>query len=234
MKFFFSLLFLLSFPCLLFSQNPRVGYEIKPNYRKAVMLESLQTAETMSDINPGYPKSWIEEEDYISTEIVIGYEGEERIALGKNEKLNSEQMCVLKQAGIGTKISVKVNYHAKNAVTQEKVLNTMEFACTVVPKIEANFPQGYDKLRAYIKETVMDKISQDKLSQLNLALIHFVIDEEGKCTNTSIRQSSGDKSIDQLLITSLKNMPKWEAAQDDMGKPVKQDFELQVGKEIGC
>ena len=69
MRHFIILFACISLPFALLSQN--LGFELQSTYRKAVKEDQLQAAQNMHDINPGYPQNWIDEEDYISSEIML-------------------------------------------------------------------------------------------------------------------------------------------------------------------
>jgi outer membrane biosynthesis protein TonB len=64
--------------------------------------------------------------------------------------------------------------------------------------------------------------------------VKFYVNKEGKIINPKVITTSGDKNVDQILIETISNMPNWNPAKDSNGVAVQQEFELHVGKMIGC
>ena len=90
-----------------------LGYEVFGTYNKPILKEKLKDAATISDINPGYPSSWIS--SYLSVEIMTNMNGEVMKAISLNDTLSNDQKNMLRSADIGTHITVDVKYNPKNA-----------------------------------------------------------------------------------------------------------------------
>lgn len=190
----------------------------------------LLDAKTMSDINPGYPTTWISE--YISTEISTISDGKAMKAVGTNDILSTDQKNLLHNAGLGDNIIVDVDYKVANAVMGMDTRH-MHFELTVIPEVEAQFPGGHQHLSAYLEDNAIYKISEKDSKQMDPAIIKFTITETGEISNAQVFQSSKNSKVDKLLLDVINKMPRWKPAENSNGLKLKQEFEFIVGAG-GC
>jgi hypothetical protein len=63
----------------------------------------------------------------------------------------------------------------------------------------------------------------------------FLLFRKKSRTDEDVRlaQSSGDKTVDHVLLESIRNMPRWTPAEKNNGDTVKQEFEFTFGPP-GC
>jgi hypothetical protein len=228
MKYLFILLF--SFLILCSSVAQELGYEIMPTYRKAIKKEILNDAKKLSDINPDFPSSWINK--YHQVKITATSDGNLVSIESDDDQLNKSQIQTLNNADIGSDVNVSVKYNPKNS-TEDNV-REINFTYSIVPEIEARFSEDYQDLKSYIKTHVIDKLTEDKLENIESAIVRFTIGEEGKPINPIVELSSKNTEVDQLLINMITNMPYWKPAAGKDGSKIKQDFVLNVGTLIGC
>ncbi|MEP6796165.1 MAG: TonB family protein [Saprospiraceae bacterium] len=215
-------------PC--FSQS--IKYEVHGLYVNPVKKEILNIAETMSDINPGYPASWVS--DYISSGISATCNGKVMNAIGQNDKLSTDQKNILASADLGTDIDFDIMYNYKNSVTDISELHGMHFSYTVVPEVEAEYPGGKQQMSKYIDEKIIHKISQNNSKKINPAILRFTINAKGEIVNAKIIKSSDDPKTDKIILKAIQKMLKWKPAQEANGSKVKQEFEISVGNNDGC
>ena len=225
-----SLSIFILFLCLN-STAQNLSYEIHGNYRHPVTNQQLIKAQTMTDINPGYPSSWIT--DYVLTEIEATCNGEKLSVNGLNDTLHDAQRKILSSADLGTDIIIDVHYRRNNAATGESQLNTLHYVATVVPETEAQYPGGNDELMKYIKENAIDKITghEDKLNQ-NI-LIQFNINAAGEPVDARLIRTSGDQKTDKMLLKAITKMPVWKPAVLANGLTVLQQFTFSI-EAMGC
>jgi len=212
------------------SQDP--GFAVQGTYSRTITKDEVNKARTLVDINPGYPSSWIH--DYLSAEILVSYNGSITKGVNVNDTLNKEQRSVLTAAGIGSDIVMDVKYKKRNVVTDMIDFDTMIYTVRVVPEIEAEFPGGYQQMVEYLEKSALRTISESGGKQLQLAVVKFTVNEEGRIHNVQISKSSDDEDTDRLLLESIHNMPKWRPAENGSGMPVKQEFEFRIGNAVGC
>lgn len=211
-----------------------MGYDIRGTWGKPIQKDKLADAETMVDINPGYPSSWINQADYISAEITTIHNGKELMAEGSNDILSAEQRKLIHSAEIGSDIRVEVKYHVQDFLKKKLEVKTLNFGLTVVPAVQAEYIGGQESLMDYLKDKTVDILPASEEENIKLAMIKFVIDESGKVTQPIISQTSQDKDIDAIVLKAIQQMPDWKPAQDASGHPVKQSFQFVIGNSIGC
>ncbi len=200
-------------------------FDIRNSNAKPITQATLIRAQTLKDINPGYPSSWIADSDYISTNISIESSGDIKSSEGFNEQITTEQKTLLQKADIGTDIRVTVSYMS-GSMTKE-----MNFSMTVSPTQEASYSGGKEALLDYINENAISHIAAHQLLDKNGVEISFEINKDGQAVIKELRRSSSDKATDQLLLQVIEQMPRWSPALDSDGNPVKQQFTFVVGGE---
>jgi TonB family protein len=210
---------------------PQIGYDIRGFNSRPITKDKVNKAKTLADINAGYPSSWIGE--YISVKMMVTNDGMVNKTEAKNAQLSLDQIKLLNQAAIGSEINVEVKFIQKSTVSISDV-KTMNFSYTIVPDVEAEYPGGRGKMLSYIKQNVINQISEEKMKNLQFASVRFSIDEEGKVVNAKISMTSNDQEIDQLILKTVNTMPLWKPAENSEGIPVKQAFEFTLGNQIGC
>ena len=218
---------------LLSPPNPpmELSFEVHGNYDRPVKMEKIKDARTISDFWEGYPKAWIT--DYVSSEISATCGSKKLIGIGLNDTLTVEQKRILQTADLGSAIRIMMQYRYKNPVTNDVYMNQMNLSVAVVPDVEASFPEGYEKLKAYLAENGIKKLPSGKPTDFKPVTVYFTVNEEGAITNDYISQSSGNAATDRILLEAIHKMPKWKPAQSFTGTKVKQEFVFAVGN-VGC
>lgn len=197
----------------------------------AITKTTLLKAKNLTHLNPHYPASWVKE--YISVEITAKHQGKIKSAVTQNDKLNEEQLNLMKQADVGSDISVVVNYIPNNSL-KNKEAKKIDFSFMVEPETQAKYIEGEEALLKYLKEKAIDKIHNDVFKGYALAVLRFTIDEKGKIADAHMFESSKDEEIDKLLLETIRQMPHWQPAQYDNGTKVQQEFVLMVGNMESC
>ncbi len=214
--------------------SQEMNYDIRGTWGKPIIQEQLVDVQTLKDINPGYPSSWIDEEDYISAEIITIKSGKEEKAEGLNDQLTAQQKDLIRMASIGSDIKVEVKYNVKDFLKNIVEVKTLNFGLTVVPSLQAEYKGGREALRQYLKENTVDLYPTSDNPSVAQTVIRFVIDKSGRAIHPQITETSKDEVIDALIIKAINNMPMWHPAQDAEGQPIEQEFEYVVGQVIGC
>ena len=93
------------------------------------------------------------------------------------------------------------------------------------PEIRATYPGGQSAFKKYIDENITKKIDLNKEESyvLRKAFAKFTIDQNGNVDSVSIIKSSNVIRLDSLLVSVLKNMPKWTPATL-MGNPISEKW----------
>lgn len=219
------LLFLFISQCL---NAQSLGFSVRGTYQQGVAKQILTSVSTISDLNTGYPASWVS--GYISVDVrVTPKDGQGQLASGKDDNLTKEQIALLKQADYNSDINVLVKYQPKGSEVKE-----VDFTYTVIPEEEADYIGGQDALRAYVKEHAMVQIPEEIHKEFEFAAIAFKIGKNGEILDPKIIHESDFPEVDKMLLQFIKKMPAWKAAKNAMGENLIQDFVLNVGYMEGC
>jgi TonB family protein len=229
MKNIFATIFL----CMVIGfASARTMYEIGGKYRRPVTKDVLNTATLISDFVDGYPVNWIN--DYISVIITSTNGKGDNHASGQNLNLTADQNSLLKASDIGTTISIQIRFRYPNAVTGKTEVRDGNISLTVVPFIQAAFPGGENKMKAFFAERGMDDISKEVFNSEHNVKVSFMVNADGKISNVRLTESSGDADMDISILKALKEMPLWRPASNSDGTKVKQEFEFRIYGMNGC
>lgn len=231
---------------VIFAQNPVEQYppfEIHLEYPYiSLSKKQLVTANTIQDLETSYNKlhleykpSWIEK--YISVEIQVCQNGVVKTATGSSEEFTKAQKELLSGADPDKEIQINIHYWPKNNLVQN-FPKTINFSLTIDPEVNASFPGGTDALRQYLKETSIGKMAADKFENYDLTAIKFKISPSGKVEQAAIfgaeYQHKKFESINQQLLATIREMPRWQPAAYADGTPFTQGFILTVGSQENC
>lgn len=234
-KIVLFLLFVLAFPPLGLNQDSisnEIHFQVNRIYPfVSITKEQLNQAQTLIELNRHYKSSWVKE--YTSVEILVFYNGKKRKAISKNDILSQEQKDLMKMADAGTEIDIKVLYLPDNSLKYNEI-KEMGFSLTIDAQREASFPGGQQVLNKYLKEKAMDKICTSSFRNYQLAAVKFTINEDGHIINAHVFESSRDEIIDELLVETICNMPRWIPAEYSNGIRAKQEFVLLIGSMQSC
>ncbi len=206
-------------------------FNISGTNAKSIKKDQLYKALTLIDITEQYPSSWISQYDSVSIQTAAN--GVHLIAHNLNDTLSEEQKKILSLADIGTVVTINIHHHYANPVTEDLEPRTIHFGYTVVPEVQAEFPGGEEQLNAFLEAYAIEKIPLSISQKFDQAIIGFIITETGSISNAFIEKSSGDSSIDDLLLSAINKMPSWQPAENIDGVKVKQKFQFTVGYP-GC
>ena len=78
----------------------------------------------------------------------------------------------------------------------------------------------------------MDKLNAESRESVSRAKVCFAVDEAGKVGKIRVLQSSEDPAVDALLLQAFKAMPAWQAASDQNGNKISQEFEFIMGTDL--
>lgn len=208
-------------------------YEVYPVHTPAhpASRSSLSQAKLMSDLIKEYPSSWVS--NYISTEISVQSNGKIKKAAGVDGTLSTEQRALLEIADVNTKVTIKVQYKQENSATRKIEINNLNYLIVVIPDIQAEYPGGTTALKQYLKTNVVDRISDADLKGLREGSVEFTIDEKGQVEALQQKETTGNPTVDQLLLKVIQEMPQWSPAKNAKGVSVKQRLEFAAGGIFG-
>lgn len=222
---------LLSTLFVLSGDSQEIMFDVRGSNAKAIKKEVLINASTLSDIKDDYPSSWISR--YERVEIRTSLNGIDLKAISKNDTLTIEQQKILSLATTGTDISFDVYHLYNNSVTGVPEPRTIHFSYSIIPEVAAEYYGGEVELNAFLKENAIKNIPENKVKGFDQAVIAFTVNEKGTINNAYVEKSTGDESVDKMLLSAINKMPKWKPAESLEGVKVKQQFRFTIGYP-GC
>jgi hypothetical protein len=215
------------------SMRENFRYGVYPFHIRAHRRPSteLGAAKSMLDLIDEYPSSWVS--DYVSTEVSVVSNGQTKTAIGANETLTKEQKELLEMAEINSKVAINIKYKQENGATRKMDVHTLNYLIMVMPETRASYPGGPDALDQYLKENVINRLSDADLKEMKEGIVEFTINEKGQVEGVGLMQNTGRTTADKLLLKVIYMMPQWEAAKDAKGMPVKQQFKFAAGNWFG-
>ncbi|MEL7124032.1 MAG: energy transducer TonB [Bacteroidota bacterium] len=193
--------------------------------------DSLSKANKLIDLNRRYKENWVRE--YLSVEVAAYQKGKLVKAFSADDYLTKQQKEIITNADPDKKISILVKYMPENTLKQNTP-KEMGFKLAIDPDHEAEYPGGKQQLKKYLKEQAIDKIPTDGFEGFDLATIKFTISKSGELTDVYVFWPTEHKEIEEMLVKSIENMPKWKPAQSESGIIVPQEFVLTVGNMQSC
>jgi len=203
----------------------------------AISPQTLDTAQTLEDLNPYFKPSWVKE--YVSIDIKTSHNGKTKTISTADNLLTQEQLDNIKSIDVESEVSVLIKYIPENNLKHNEIQEE-KFRFTVDPINEASFPGGQQKLDQYIAEKVSQTLSNSDVAIHNVKVIQFSITEDGQVINAHVPEhlyiydDTRDNHVDELLSNIICNMPSWNPAEYASGTKVKQDFVLTVGDHRSC
>jgi TonB family protein len=209
-------------------------FNVHGKYTRPVDKKTLSSAKTVGDLISGYPYNWISA--YSSVEIIGTSGGKTKSYTSSDDLLTKEQLLLLSSTDMCSNVVINIKYTYNNGLSGEVENNQIHVTLNLVPDVEAEYLGGAEELNTYIKENAISKIPEATSKKIKGAIVNFTVNENGEVSNVQLTRTTGDTSIDQLLMETLSKMPKWKPAQNADGTKVKQDFELTLNdaKSGGC
>ena len=199
-------------------------YSVGRRLEHSITYEKLKDVKLIRDLIPNYPVNWIAE--YDSVEMLIISNGTETRTTSKNEVLTAEQLNVFNRIKMSDAIFFKINYKAKNSVSDELDNREMNVSIAVEPDTPAEYIRGYEQMMDYIKSGSVDKIVGKTMEKMQFTRLDFIVNTNGNIEKVGVRDSSGDAEVDALLVKLISEMPKWKPAKNADGKLVNQKLEF--------
>ncbi len=212
------------------------------NRSQSITKKTLSSAETLYDLNRGFPADWISESDYISVVLSYGENGDTIQAIGQNHLLTKEQVVLIRDMPVGNTLEFAIDYLNTNSATREKSKRQIKFSRCLVPATTARYAMDHSTPDDYFQSTIIDKVlanpttynsTANEENGLPSVVAQFKIDEAGKPSDFIITHPSANEATNQLVKEAVLAMPPWQPAEQD-GVVVKQLFTLMVGNMFGC
>jgi predicted nucleic acid-binding protein len=210
----------------IYAPNTDINFRVRGKNERPVTKQRLNSATALNDIFDHYPDNWIDL--YESVEISAEINGKIEKASASNKMLSKEQKRILHSVEITNNINVLVNYKVKNYQTGHFEDKQLNYVMTVIPEKQAEYNGGYDKLICYFRDKGTSEIAAINTGQLETAFIQFTVTEKGEISDIDLKKTSGYSQIDKLMYELIRDMPKWNPAENSKGEKVSQNFEFAL------
>lgn len=210
----------------IYTPSTDINFRVRGKNERPVTKQRLNSATALNDIFDHYPDNWIDL--YESVEISTEINGKIEKASASNKMLSKEQKRILHSAEIANNIKVLVNYKVKNYQTGHFDDKQLNYVMTVIPEKQAEYNGGYDKLIRYFREKSTSEIAAINTGKLETAYIQFTVTEKGEISDIDLKKTSGYSQIDKLMYELIRDMPKWNPAENSQGEKVSQNFEFAL------
>ena len=205
-----------------------IHHVIKP---LSISYEVAQSANQIKDIYPHFKPEWVKAYNKVTLSGQVN--GKEISASGENQILTEQQQNIISNIDEGHPITLNISYYPRNTLPFDELKN-LKVTFEVRPLKNASFPIGAMSMNEFIENNILSKVSKTDFRAHHLTAVQFTIDQSGNLLNPYIKESSGNKKVDDLLMESLCNMPIWSPAIYKSGQTVNQDFVLVIGDMKSC
>lgn len=217
---------------------PELGRYLSLGYKERIQLDDvLRTMDRPKDYYGHPQENDASIFDFISVHVSVVLNGKPMVAESKGELLSEKQKDILLLAGAGSEIHMKIKFSYKinvnDGLYDVKKVKEGEYAVTVVPDTEAEYPGGYLQVIQFLREKVMDKNTGKGTDKIGPAVIKFTVNESGEVEEVELVRRSSDLKTDKLLMDAAYKMQRWKPAKNAKGEKVKQDFHIPLGF-AGC
>lgn len=176
---------------------------------------------------------------FVSMRISVVSKGKKLTSQSTGKILTAEQKNILNSADLGTDILIKIRFRYRNqgniSFSELDQIKEGEYAVTVVPETEAEYPGGFKGLTDYLIKNVFNKIpNKINAEKIRQAVVKFTVNEEGQVIDAKISRTSTDPDTDKLLLDAINKMPKWKPAGNLKGTKVKQEYSIPLGRGDNC
>ena len=200
-----------------------------------ITKETIRNAKFVTDFFPKEHAERIVSYDKVKL-VIINDQGQsdERI-YSKGKTLTEAQRKLLLSLNYSTSFNLRADCTHRNPETGEIESSFYSPHLTIVPEKQAVYLDGKEALLDYlIKGSKKEKKIAHQQEKLRPAKLFFIVTKNGSITNVRIGNHSGYEPIDKKLIKLVKELPgKWQAAENDKGEKIDQEFTISYGLE-GC
>ncbi len=153
---------------------------------------------------------------------------------GNDGVFTADQIKLLQSATYSTNILITADYQEKNIETGQIEASSWTPYLTVIPEKQAEYANGKDALKTYLKENSEKSRVNVQPDKLQPAKLYFTVSKEGMIENVRLDRTSNFPAVDETMIELITNAPgKWIPAENSKGEKVDQELVVSFGL-MGC
>jgi len=153
---------------------------------------------------------------------------------GYSDKLTTAQLKLIQSFGYSTNFLIRAEYQQRNKETGELEDSYSTPHLTIVPEKEANYSNGKDALKKFLKENSEKARTNVVPEKLKPAKLYFTVTKKRTIENVKLDRSSNYPLVDKKMIELInKTQDKWQPAENYKGEKVDQELVVSFGL-MGC
>lgn len=205
---------------------------IESRFNATISKEKLETALSIQNLVPKGSTDGIR--SFRNMKISKLVKEDMRVELSTNDKLNPNQMDLLRSLEYSDNFCVEASIQRENEQTGEIENEVFIYYITVVPESEATYSEGHDALINHFRAKSKTLTARIKFDELQPGKVRFTITKFGKIDAVEWESTSGNTEIDLAMIELLQKLPgTWTPATNSKGEKVDQELILSFGS-VGC
>jgi TonB family protein len=207
-------------------------YEVGSQFRVTITKEALNNAISLRDLVPNEVTEGIS--SFRDVNIAIGSPYQNTAVKSSDERLNSDQIKLLKSLNYSTNFRIEAFSSSKNLFTGILEEKCFVYYVTVIPEKEASYKLGNEALLTYLRAKSSKVTANIEKDQMQSAKLRFKVTKNGTITNLKLKGTSGYSEVDRKMFELIMNMSgKWNPAETANGKKVAQELVFSFGS-VGC
>ena len=210
-------------------------YDVGPRFTP-IKKTDLDAIRSYNDIIDQEHANRIIEYKWVTVVLIIDDKESSVREFGTSDVLTEAQLKLLHSFDYSTNLMIAADYQGKNKETGALEDTHWTPYLTIVPEKQAEYSDGKDALKKYLKEN--SKASRDKANvdpeKLQPAKLFFTVTKNGTIENVRLDRTSNYPLVDKTMIELIKNTPgTWKSAENLEGKKVDQELVVSFGL-MGC
>lgn len=156
--------------------------------------------------------------------------------IGYSNTLTASQLTLLQSFKHSTNFMIRADFQQKNKETGRLENNYTSPYLTIVPEKQAEYANGIDSLKEFLKENSITARVQANVDpeKLKPAKLYFTVTKSGTIENVKLDRSSNYPLVDKKMIELIQDTPgKWLPAENIKGEKVDQELVVSFGL-MGC
>jgi len=210
-------------------------YDVGPRFNP-IKKTDLDKIRSFNDIIDQEHANRIVEYKWVTVVLIIDDKESNVREFGTSDVLTEAQLKLLHSFDYSTNLMIAADYKGKNKETG--VLEDTHYTpyLTIVPEKQAEYSQGNEALKVYLKEN--SKASRDKANvdpeKLQPAKLFFTVTRKGTIENVKLDRTSNYPLVDETMIELITKLPgTWIPAENHKGEKVNQELVVSFGL-MGC
>ena len=153
---------------------------------------------------------------------------------GTRNMLTAAQLNLLQFSEYSTNFKIIADFEQRNPETGKLENNYTSPHLTIVPEKQAEYEQGKDVLKKYLKDNSKESREHIDTDKLQPAKLYFIVTKTGEISNIRLDRTSNFPDLDKKMIELISHLSgKWKPAQNSAGENVDQELVVSFGL-MGC